>query len=593
MMVKTRLIFTLYTVYGILFKGASGQYPLVQNLTVTEGGTANLTCRVEYNDNTSLQWSNPAQQTLFFGDKKALRDNRIELVHASWSELTISINDVTLSDEGMYTCSLFTMPVRTAKAYLTVLGVPEKPQINGLLNPALEGDHITLTCITQGSKPAADLRWFRNEKEIKGAKEVNASGKTFTVQSSLQLHVDRNDDGVAYTCKVDHVALTAKPQQATEVLEVHYAPQVEIIHSLAVPQEGQFLKLECVSKGNPLPDPVIWTKDGGELPDLDRMIVEGRELTFTSLNKTDNGTYRCEASNLLGTNSAEYVLFVYDTPTTLPPSTTPPLHPNPADHTVLLGTRASDPALTGDRDPNAVGQHGTDHALIGGVVAVVVFVTLCLIIVLGRYLARHKGTYLTNEAKGADDAPDADTAIIKRRGQPRAQQKRRKNTSFRLQRELVRSPPPPLQSLYLRRPSSLFFPPFFLRTTPTPPPSCRRGTCRRSTERFPKCLPIIATFIICISSFSLLGGPAFMGSVAGAAGALLSHWCSRPQVCISASYITPTPASQRHTVPTPHQHISYLLSTRCLKIQPPLNFCQCLHVLSVGRAVKPLRRRPE
>lgn len=55
--------------------GISGQYPLVQNMTVTEGGTANLTCRVEYNDNTSLQWSNPAQQTLFFGDKKGELDN--------------------------------------------------------------------------------------------------------------------------------------------------------------------------------------------------------------------------------------------------------------------------------------------------------------------------------------------------------------------------------------------------------------------------------------------------------------------------------------------------------------------------------------
>lgn len=43
-------------------------------------------------------------------------------MRASWSELTISISDVTLSDEGFYTCSLFTMPVRTAKAYLTVLG---------------------------------------------------------------------------------------------------------------------------------------------------------------------------------------------------------------------------------------------------------------------------------------------------------------------------------------------------------------------------------------------------------------------------------------------------------------------------------------
>ncbi|XP_017273610.1 cell adhesion molecule 2a isoform X3 [Kryptolebias marmoratus] len=387
MKLKSNLIFTLYTVYGILLKvmaskgkvrGISGQYPLVQNVTVTEGGTANLTCRVEYNDNTSLQWSNPAQQTLFFGDKKALRDNRIELVRASWSELTISISDVTLSDEGFYTCSLFTMPVRTAKAYLTVLGVPEKPEINGLTKPAMEGDHITLTCITQGSKPAADLRWFRNEKEVKGAKEVNASGKTFTVRSSLQLHVDRKDDGVAYTCRVDHVALAQAPQQATEVLEVHYPPHVKIINPITLPQEGQYLKLECVSRGNPSPDPVMWTKDGGELPDLDRIIVEGRELTFNSLNKTDNGTYRCEASNHLGTSSDDYVLYVYD--------------------------------------PNAVGQHGTDHALIGGVVAVVVFVTLCLIIVLGRYLARHKGTYLTNEAKGADDAPDADTAIINAEG---------------------------------------------------------------------------------------------------------------------------------------------------------------------------------
>uniref|UniRef100_A0A3B3HYX7 Cell adhesion molecule 2a n=1 Tax=Oryzias latipes TaxID=8090 RepID=A0A3B3HYX7_ORYLA len=345
---------------------------------------------------------------------KALRDNRIELVRASSSELTISISDVSLSDEGMYTCSLFTMPVRTAKAYLTVLGVPEKPEINGLKKPAVEGDYITLTCITQGSKPAADLRWFRNEKEVKGAKEVNAEGKTFKVQSSLQLHVDRNDDGVAYTCRVDHVALALAPQQATEVLEVQYAPRVEIIHSLEVPQEGQYLKLECVSKGNPSPDPVMWTKDGVELPDLDRMIVDGRELTFTSLNKTDNGTYRCEASNHLGRSSAEYVLYVYDVPTTLPPSTTPLLHPIPPDSTAQLSTHASDP--TDSRDPNALGQHGTDHALIGGVVAVVVFVTLCLIIVLGRYLARHKGTYLTNEAKGADDAPDADTAIINAEG---------------------------------------------------------------------------------------------------------------------------------------------------------------------------------
>lgn len=34
-----------------------------------------------------------------------------------------------------------------------------------------------------------------------------------------------------------------------------------------------------------------------------------------------------------------------------------------------------------------------DHAVVGGVVAVVVFALLCLLIVLGRYFARHKGKW--------------------------------------------------------------------------------------------------------------------------------------------------------------------------------------------------------
>ncbi|XP_034460485.1 cell adhesion molecule 2b isoform X4 [Hippoglossus hippoglossus] len=319
MIVKQQLIFILYSLCASVFKvagtkskakGSQGQFPITQNVTVVEGAAANMTCRVDYNDNTSLQWSNPAQQTLFFGDKKALRDHRIELVRATSQELTIRIGDVSLSDEGQYTCSLFTMPVKTTKAFLTVLGVPGRPEITGFTKPAMEDDVITLTCTTSGSKPAANIRWFRNDKEVQGTKELNATGKSFTVRSSLQFQVDKRDDGVAYTCSVEHVSLS-NPYMTTEVLEVHYAPHLDITHSLIIPQEGQYFKLECVSIGNPIPDSVLWSKDGGELPDIERMIVEGRELTITTLNKTDNGTYRCEASNHLGTSSAEYTLFVY------------------------------------------------------------------------------------------------------------------------------------------------------------------------------------------------------------------------------------------------------------------------------------------
>uniref|UniRef100_A0A8C9L985 Cell adhesion molecule 2 n=1 Tax=Pavo cristatus TaxID=9049 RepID=A0A8C9L985_PAVCR len=331
-------------------------------------GTANLTCRVDQNDNTSLQWSNPAQQTLYFDDKKALRDNRIELVRASWHELSISVSDVSLSDEGQYTCSLFTMPVKTSKAFLTVLGVPEKPQITGFTSPVMEGERMQLTCKTSGSKPAADIRWFKNDKEVKDVKylkEEDANRKTFTVSSTLDFLADRNDDGAVISCRVDHESLNSTPQIAMQVLEIHCKPE-----------------------------PVLWTKDGGELPDPERMVVNGRVLSISFLNKTDNGTYRCEAKNPIGRNSTEYVLIVHDVFNTLLPTTViPSLTTATVTTTVALtaSTTTSATAIS-TRDPNALaGQTGPDHALIGGIVAVVVFVTLCSIILLGRYLARHKG----------------------------------------------------------------------------------------------------------------------------------------------------------------------------------------------------------
>ncbi|XP_071994637.1 cell adhesion molecule 2 isoform X3 [Engystomops pustulosus] len=390
MICKPSALLCLSSVWGVLLQVAAvknkrvsqGQFPATKDVTAIEGGTVNLTCRVDQNDNTSLQWSNPAQQTLYFDDKKALRDNRIELVRASWHELSISISDVTLSDEGLYTCSLFTMPVKTSKAYLTVLGVPEKPHISGFTSPVMEGDPISLTCKTSGSKPAADLRWFKGDQEITDVEkkqERDSNGKTFTVISVLDFRGDRKDDGAIVSCRVDHESLNSTPHIAMQSLDIHYTPTVRILPSTPLPQEGQQLTLTCESKGKPLPEPVLWTKDGGELPDPERMVVNGRELTITFLNKTDNGTYRCEATNSIGKNSAEYILII--------------------------------------NDPNAYpGVAATDHALIGGIVAVVVFVTLCSIILLGRYLARHKGTYLTNEAKGAEDAPDADTAIINAEG---------------------------------------------------------------------------------------------------------------------------------------------------------------------------------
>ncbi|KAI1889032.1 hypothetical protein AGOR_G00174880 [Albula goreensis] len=53
-----------------------------------------------------------------------------------------------------------------------------------------------------------------------------------------------------------------------------------------------------------------------------------------------------------------------------------------------------------------------NSAIIGGVIAVVIFTILCTLVFLIRYMFRHKGTYHTNEAKGTESTDNADAAII-------------------------------------------------------------------------------------------------------------------------------------------------------------------------------------
>uniref|UniRef100_A0A147B292 Cell adhesion molecule 3 n=1 Tax=Fundulus heteroclitus TaxID=8078 RepID=A0A147B292_FUNHE len=354
--------------------------PMTSDQTVSVGGTVTLTCWVAETDNSSLQWSNTAQQTLYFGEKRALRDNRIQLHRSTPTELSITISDVQLSDEGEYTCSIFTMPVRTARATVTVLGVPATPQISGFEEPVPAGGKVTLTCTTTGSKPPAKLRWYKGGVEIQGRPDVVESvpdDPTYNVSSELTLQVNASDDNVIISCVVDHDSVKPGEKKSEQSLRVLYTPEVAITPEERLAIEGQRFSLQCSGKGNPEPSDYSWKRKDGELPPLAK--VQGAFLSFSMLNKSDNGEYICHARNTVGTGMGTYTLQVQDTTAMASPS-------------------------------------GVDHAVIGGVVAVIVFILLCLLIVLGRYLIRHKGTYLTHEAKGSDDAPDADTAIINAEG---------------------------------------------------------------------------------------------------------------------------------------------------------------------------------
>ncbi|XP_051842980.1 cell adhesion molecule 1 isoform X6 [Antechinus flavipes] len=376
---RLRLLLLLLSAAALIPTG-DGQNLITEDVTVVEGEVATISCRVKNSDDSVIQLLNPNRQTIYFRDFRPLKDSRFQLVNFSNSELRVSLTNVSISDEGRYFCQLYTDPPQEIYTTITVLVPPRNLMIDIQKDTAVEGEEIEVNCTAMASKPATTIRWFKGNKELTGKSEVEEWSDMYTVTSQLMLTVGKEDDGVPVICLVDHPAV--KDMQTQRYLEVQYKPQVHI--QLTYPpqgltREGDTLELTCEVIGKPQPVMVNWVRLDDDLPQ--HAVVSGSNLLINNLNKTDNGTYRCEASNIVGTAHSDYTLYVYD-------------------------SRAGE-----DNSIRAV-----DHAVIGGVVAVVVFAMLCLLIILGRYFARHKGTYFTHEAKGADDAADADTAIINAEG---------------------------------------------------------------------------------------------------------------------------------------------------------------------------------
>ncbi|NXT38085.1 CADM3 protein, partial [Pelecanoides urinatrix] len=312
--------------------------------------------------------------------------------------------------------------------------IPQKPQIFGHEQPIDEEKIARLTCRSSGSKPAAQLRWKKGNKELKdeGTEVVeDPNGKTFTVSSRVEFRVTKEDNEAEVTCTVDHESLQNSERSTTQKLQVHCTWRVGMT-GLGHTGKGTGLwrggrdggGLTAEPHHVPLrsPQEFLWEKEGSDAP---LQLSSDSVLIFPFLNKSDSGTYVCTATSSMGSVVAKYNLDVSGKRGRRAPGT-PACSPERSMGRVAASAVQQGPqrpllslfspvAVWADASP-VPSTSSTYHAMIGGVVAVIVFLLLSLLIVLGHYLIRHKGTYLTHEAKGSDDAPDADTAIINAEG---------------------------------------------------------------------------------------------------------------------------------------------------------------------------------
>ncbi|KAM9806161.1 cell adhesion molecule 4 isoform X1 [Syngnathus typhle] len=372
-----------------------------ENVTVLEGGTAQISCRLQNYDGSIVVIQNPRRQTLFFNGTRALKDDRFQMVLFTPRLVRITLTNVSVSDEGGYFCQLYTDATHHQVATLAVLVPPETPAVE-VKQEAVEGGEVELSCVSARSKPAAALRWMRNGREIPGVVSQQDNGKTVSVSSTIRIPVERKDNGAALSCEALHPALTNQKRIRHYRLDVFFAPTVRIVPPTGILREGDSLSLSCSVVANPLPRAIQWSKINDTLPE--RAEISGPTFQISRLSQSHNGTYLCQAQNNYGRAADHYTLLVYDNVS--PPSMallTPVSHPN------ITPPLPLDPI-----DPGAVVEthSAVPYAVIGGVLALLVFTVICVLIVTIWCSVRQKGSYLTHEASGLDEHGEVQEAFL-------------------------------------------------------------------------------------------------------------------------------------------------------------------------------------
>ncbi|KAI4534641.1 hypothetical protein MJG53_013510 [Ovis ammon polii x Ovis aries] len=407
----------------------AGQEVQTENVTVAEGGVAEITCRLHQYDGSIVVIQNPARQTLFFNGTRALKDERFQLEEFSPRRVRIRLSDARLEDEGGYFCQLYTEDTHHQIATLTVLVAPENPIVE-VREQAVEGGEVELSCLVPRSRPAAILRWYRDRKELKGVTSGQENGKVWSVASTVRFRVDRKDDGGIVTCEAQNQALPSGHSKQTQyVLDVQYSPTARIHASQAVVREGDTLVLTCAVTGNPRPNQIRWNRGNESLPE--RAEAVGETLTLPGLVSADNGTYTCEASNKHGHARALYVLVVYAPMTVRQEFWSgwaldqrfkylerfkqdgkgfrSEVKEKRCAISVLWGMKLGEEA-----DPGAVveAQTSVPYAIVGGILALLVFLIICVLVGMVWCSVRQKGSYLTHEASGLDEQGEAREAFL-------------------------------------------------------------------------------------------------------------------------------------------------------------------------------------
>ncbi|XP_055370413.1 neural cell adhesion molecule 1a isoform X1 [Betta splendens] len=286
------------------------------NATADVGSSALLACDADGFPEPTVTWTHN-NIVLETGDKYGLNEDGSELV----------IKDVRKVDEGDYAC--IARNKAGEKAEEVSLNVFVQPKITYLSNQSASEyeEQVTLTCEASGD-PTPTISWsFENRVFTEGEQaswtrpdtyesiDRNIVVRSHARVSSLTLKNVQFTYAGQYFCTASN-SIGQDNQYMN--LEVRFAPK--ILGPVTVyTWEGNPANISCEVEAHPRAS-VVWFRDGNQLPTANTsslMIYNTPTISYLEINpdsQNDFGSYNCTATNVMGTESKEFILIQAEVP---------------------------------------------------------------------------------------------------------------------------------------------------------------------------------------------------------------------------------------------------------------------------------------
>ncbi|XP_063387207.1 hemicentin-1-like [Cydia fagiglandana] len=176
----------------------------------------------------------------------------------------------------------------------------------------IAGAASTLRCVAEGSRPPAQITWFKDNRSLEREKVSDHSNETWSA-STLVFTPTPLDNGAVIKCIAANPALPRKAIDDHVQLNIVYSPLVTLtLGSTLNPhdiKEGDDVYFECNVKANPREHRITWFHDDRPVSQnmTSGIIVSTRSLVLQKVTRQEAGAYACKAANARGETSSEVV----------------------------------------------------------------------------------------------------------------------------------------------------------------------------------------------------------------------------------------------------------------------------------------------